>query len=97
MKKIIFIILVIAIAALFLVPESMIGEYKGLISLKYFLKDSSTKARSIVSSLIRGEVPEEFDILEQKAKEKLEQGKEEATEQVKDAAKDAATEAIEGL
>lgn len=97
MGKYIFIILVIAIGALFIVPESMIGEYKGILNAKYFIKDASVTARNIISSLARGEMPAEFKVWEEKAKEKFEEGKESAKEQVKDTLKDAAKDAIDEL
>jgi len=97
MRKYIFFILVIAIAVLFLVPESMMGEYKGLLKTKYFLRDTAFSVRSIVSSLARGEIPEEFKTWEEKVKEKLEEGKENVKEEVKDTLKESAKDVIDGL
>ncbi|MFY9457465.1 MAG: hypothetical protein WAP23_00845 [Candidatus Spechtbacterales bacterium] len=91
MKKILFIIIAIAIAALFLVPESMIGEYKGLLKIKYGLKDAAITAKNIVTSFARtGEKPKELDALEKSATEKLKEG-------AKDALKEGAKETIDGL
>lgn len=91
MKKILLIISIIAITALFLVPESMIGDYKGLLKIKYGLRDAAITVKDIATSFARtGEKPKELDALEQSAKEKLKEG-------AKDAIKDAATETIEGL
>lgn len=53
MKKLVFIILILGIAALFAVPESALGEYKGLLRLKYFLKDTAYKIKDIVSEFAR--------------------------------------------
>ena len=97
MRRILFIIIAIAIALLFIIPESAMSEYKGLISVKYFLQDSAIKAKSIISSLIRGERPKEFDILGDKAKEKLEQGKKDAMEGAKGIFKEGAKDVIDGL
>ncbi len=91
MKKILLIIVIIAIAALFLVPESMIGDYKGLIKIKYGLRDAAITAKNIITSFARtGEKPKELDALEKSAKEKLKEG-------AKDAIKEGAKETIEGL
>lgn len=91
MKKFIFIIVVIAIVTLFLVPESMIGEYKGLLKIKYGLRDAAIKVKNIAISFARtGEKPAELDALEKSATEKLKEG-------AKDTLKDAAKETIEGL
>lgn len=91
MKKILFMIVVIAIAVLFLIPESMIGDYKGLLKIKYGLRDAAIKAKNIVTSFARtGEKPEELDALEKAATEKLKEG-------AKDALKEGAKETIDGL
>jgi hypothetical protein len=91
MKKILFLIIIIAIAALFLVPESLIGDYKGLIKVKYALRDTAVKIKNIAIDFARtGEKPAELEGLEQSAKEKLKEG-------AKDTLKEAATETIEGL
>ena len=98
MKKILFFIIAIAIAALFLVPESTIGEYQGLLKVKYSLRDTATTVKNIVTEFARtGEKPAELDALEQSAREKLDEGAQQLKEGVKDAAKDAAKETIEGL
>ena len=96
MRKFVFFILVVAIAGLFLVPESMIGEYKGLLKTKYFLRDTAFKVRSI-SSLVIGEIPEEFKMWGEKAKEKFEEGKENVKEGVKDTLKESAKDVIDEL
>ena len=98
MKKFLFVIISIAIAVLFLVPESMIGEYKGLLKVKYTLRDTAIKIKSIATEFARtGEKPAELDALEQSAREKLDAGAQQLKEGVKDAAKDVAKETIEGL
>lgn len=98
MRKILFFIISIAIAALFLVPESMIGEYKGLLKVKYTLRDTVIKIKNIATDFARtGEKPAELDSLEKSAREKLDAGAEQLKEGVIDAAKDAAKETIEGL
>ena len=98
MKKNLFFIIIIAVAALFLVPESMIGEYKGLLKVKYALRDTAITLKNIATEFARtGEKPAELDSLEQSAREKLDAGAEQLKEGVKDAAKDAAKETIEGL
>lgn len=97
MKKIIVSILIIAIVALFLVPESMLQEYQGLLKAKYFLKDAGTKVKNIFISLIKGEKPKEFDGLEDAAKKTLEQGKEDIKEEAKDVLKESINETIDGL
>ena len=91
MKKILLIISVIAITALFLVPEPMIGDYKGLLKIKYGLRDAAIAAKDIATSFARtGEKPKELDALEKSAKEKLKEG-------AKDAIKEGVTETIDGL
>ena len=102
MKNLLFLILVAAIIALFVVPESTIGEYKGLLKIKYGLRDISVKVKDIVTSFARtGEKPAELKELEQAAKDKLDIGidqlKERAKEQAKDTLKEAATETIYNL
>lgn len=91
MKKFIFIIVVVALVALFLVPESMIGEYKGLLKIKHGVRDAATTIKNIIVSFaVTGEKPAELDALEKSATEKLKEG-------AKDTLKDAAKETIEGL
>ena len=91
MKKILLIIVITAIAVLFLVPESMIGDYKGLIKIKYGLRDAAVTAKNIITSFARtGEKPKELDILEKSATEKLKEG-------AKDVIKEGVTETIDGL
>lgn len=97
MRKYLFFISVIAIALLFLVPESLMGEYKGLLKTKYFLRNAAYKTKDIVSSLARGEIPEEFKEWEDAIKKKFEEGKESAKEEVKDTLKEGAKEAIDEL
>lgn len=97
MRKFIAIILILAIAFLFLVPESLLGEYKGLLRAKYFLRDVGINVKNIATSLIKGERPKEFDVLEKKTDELLESGQEKVKQEVKDAAKDATIDAIKGL
>ena len=89
MRKVVIFIIVLAIAFLFLVPESMLANYKGLLRTKYFLKDLGVSAKSIVISLVKGERPKEFDVIEKKTDEVLESGKEAVKKEVKDAAVDA--------
>jgi hypothetical protein len=91
MRKIAVFIIVLAIAFLFLVPESMLANYKGLLRAKYFLKDVGVSAKSIIISLIKGERPKEFDVIEKKTDEALESGKEAVKKEAKDAAIDAIT------
>lgn len=86
MRKFFVIIIILAIALLFLVPESFLGEYKGLLRAKYFLRELGISAKSIATSLIKGERPKEFDVIEEKAKT-----------EVKDAAKDVTIDVIKGL
>jgi len=71
MQRFMFIAVIIAVAALFIVPESMIGEYKGLITAKYFIKEQSIKVKNIFMSLLRGEKPEEFKDIEGDVKEAI--------------------------
>jgi len=98
MRKILFFIIVILIAALFLVPESMIGEYKGLLKVKHNLREGAIKIKNIATDFaVTGEKPSELDALEKAAREKLDAGTEQLKEEAKDAAKDAAKETIEGL
>lgn len=97
MRKYVFFIIIIAIALLFLVPESMIGEYRGLLKTKYFLRDLALKTRDIVSSLAKGEIPDDFNIWEEELKKKFEQGKKDVKEEVKDSLKEGAKEAIDEL
>lgn len=97
MTKIILSILIIAIVALFLVPESMLQEYQGLVKAKYFLKDTGIKVKNIFISLIKGEKPKEFDKLEDAAKKTLKEGREDIKEEAKDVLKESATEAIDAL
>ena len=102
MLKFVLLILIIAVAALFVVPESMIGEYKGLLKVKYGLRDVSIKVKDIATSFARtGEKPAELEELEKAAREKFDVGidqlKEQAKEQVKDTLKEAATETIDNL
>lgn len=98
MRKLLFIVIAIAIAALFLIPESLIGEYKGLLKVKYTLRDSATKIIDVATNFARtGEKPSELDALEQSAREKIDAGAAQLKEGAKDAAKDAAKETIEGL
>lgn len=98
MTKILFFVIVISVAALFLVPESMIGEYKGLLKVKYTLRDTAVKIRDIATDFARtGERPAELDALEQSARDKLDAGTEQLKGGAIDAVKDAANEAIEGL
>ncbi len=89
MRKVAIFILALAIAFLFLVPESMLSNYKGLLRAKYFLKDLGVSAKSIIISLVKGERPKEFDLIEKKTDEVLEGGKEAVKKEVKDAAIDA--------
>jgi hypothetical protein len=89
MRKIAIFIIVLAIALLFLAPESLLTNYKGLLRAKYFLKDFAVSAKSIVISLVKGERPKEFDVIEKKTDEVLESGKEAVKKEVKDAAVDA--------
>lgn len=93
MRKFVVLILILAIAFLFLVPESMLGEYRGLLRAKYFLKNAAISAKSIAISLIKGERPKEFDVIEKKTQEATEAAKEGA----KDVVKDAAVDTIKGL
>ena len=98
MKKILFFIIIIALAALFLAPESMIGEYKGLLKVKHTLRDTGLKVKNIVTDFaVTGEKPAELDALEKSAKEKLDAGTEQLKKEAKEAAKDAAKETIESL
>jgi len=98
MRKIVFFIIIILTAALFLVPESMIGEYKGLLKVKHNLRDGALKIKNIATDFaVTGEKPAELDALEKSAREKLDAGAEQLKEEVKDTAKDAAKETIEGL
>lgn len=97
MRKLFIIILILAVAILFLVPESQLAEYKGLLRAKYFLRDLGISVKSIAISLIKGERPKEFDVIEKKTDNLLESGKETVKQGVKDAAKDATIDAIKGL
>ena len=98
MRKILFFIIIIALAALFLVPEGMIGEYKGLLKIKHSLRDGAIKIKNIATDFaVTGEKPAELDALEKSAREKLDAGAEQLKEGVKDVAKDAAKETIDGL
>lgn len=98
MKKILLLIIVIAIAVLFLIPESMMGEYKGLLKVKHTLRDTAIKIKNIAVDFARtGEKPNELDDLEKSAKEKLDAGAGQLKEGAKDTLKDAAKETIEGF
>ena len=91
MKKILFIIIITAVAALFLVPESLIGDYKGLLKIKYTLRDAAIKMKNIAIDFARtGEKPAELEDLQKSAGEKLKEG-------AKDTLKDAAKETIDGI
>jgi len=97
MQRLAVLILIIAIVALFIVPESAIGEYKGLLKTKYFLESSVIKAKSIFTALLKGERPEEFDYIESKVKEEFYEGKEIIKEEIKEGVKDSAKDAIDKL
>lgn len=91
MSKIISIVLIGAIIALFVIPESWIGDYKGLLKIKYFLRDTAVKVKNIAFSFAKtGEKPKELNDIQKKLEDQ-------AKEKVKDAAKDAAKDAINGL
>lgn len=72
MRKIIFLVLIIAVAALFVIPEKTIGEYKGLIQLKYFLKDTAYKVKNTFIQLAKTGRSEELENIGSKAKETVE-------------------------
>lgn len=102
MKNLIILILIAAVIALFVIPESTIGEYEGLLKIRHGLRDVSIKVKNIATSFARtGEKPKELKELERAAKEKLDIGidqlKEQAKEQAKDTLKEAATETIDSL
>lgn len=82
MRKTIFFILIIAIAVLLIIPEETIGEYKGLLKAKYFLRDVAEKARNIIFGLLHGEKSEELKNIEEKIKEGKETIEKKAGEEV---------------
>ena len=91
LQRIIFFILAISVTALFVVPESWIGEYKGVLTAKYFLREQVTRAKNILISLAKGEKPKEFYNI------KLDNIKESVEEEIKDTLKESAKEAIDEL
>lgn len=91
MRKIIFVLLIASVVALFIIPESLIGDYKGLLKIKYLLRDTAIKMKNIVFSFAKtGEKPKELNDIQKKLQDQAEQ-------KVKDAAKDAAKDVINGL
>lgn len=92
MKNTIVSIIIIAIVALFLIPESWMGEYKGLLKVKYTLKSEALKVKNILTSLIRGEEVKEFDDIKERFEEEKESIKNEIKETLKETAKDAIDE-----
>ncbi len=74
MRKIFFIILIAAIIALFVVPESTIGDYQGLLKLKYFLRDTAIKVKNIISDLAKTGESGELKDIGGKAKETIQKG-----------------------
>jgi len=72
MMKILLFILIIAVAALFVIPEEKIGEYKGLLRLKYFLRDTAYKVKGIIFDLAKKGESEELKNIQDKAKESIE-------------------------
>ncbi len=91
MQKIITIIVALSFTAMLIVPDSWIGEYKGLLTVKYFLREQIIRAKSILTSLAKGEKPKEFDNI------KLDNIKKSAAEKIKDTLKESAKEAIDEL
>jgi hypothetical protein len=91
MQKIFIIILALSLTALLTVPDSWIGEYKGIITAKYFLREQAIRAKNILISLAKGERPKEFDNI--KPDNILESIKQE----IKDTLKESAKEAIDEL
>jgi len=74
MRKIFFIILIAAIIALFVVPESTIGDYQGLMKLKYFLRDTAIKVKNIIFDLAKTGESGELKDIGGKAKETIQKG-----------------------
>lgn len=97
MKKAIIFVVIAVLLVLYIIPDSMLGQYEGLRKAKYALRGGVSWTRAVVISLLKGEKPSEFDTVEQKAKEEIEQGKEELKEELKEEAKDTLIEAIDEL
>ncbi len=72
MQKFIFFILILAVVTLFIIPEQMIGEYQGLLKLKYFLRDTAIKAKNIVFDLAKTGESGELKDIGSKTKETIE-------------------------
>jgi len=90
MQKIITIIITLSFTAMLIVPDSWIGEYKGVLTAKYFLREQVIRAKNILISLAKGERPKEFNI-------KLDNIKESIKEEIKDTLKESSKEAIDGI
>lgn len=91
MRKIITILLIVAVISLFVVPEPLIGDYKGLLKIKYFLRDTAIKVKNIAFSFAKtGEKPKELNDIQKKLQDQTK-------EKVRNTAKDAVKDAINGL
>ena len=69
----------------------MIGEYKGLLTAKYFLREQVIRVTNILVSLAKGEKPKEFDDI------KLDNIKESVEGEIKDTLKESVKEAIDEI
>lgn len=91
MQKSITIIIALTLTALLIIPDSWIGEYEGIITAKYFLREQVVRAKNILISIAKGEKPKEFNNI--KPNNILESIKNE----IKDTLKESAKEAIDEL